>query len=220
MQGIGFLLMGLSGLGLVAGGALVLYALRTDRLDLAKQVGTFALGWAALYLVVLTGASLTSQEKVLDLKERKAFCGFYLDCHLGVSVEEVQRVSHVGEDAEQVQADGVFYLITVRVNNDGMQARLPLRNPKATLIDAYGVTYTRSLEAEQALAEAEGVPMAFARSVSAGHSYTKTIIFDVPSAVRAPKLLVTQGMVLDRFIERFLIGDEDSLFHRKTVFSI
>jgi len=222
MQGIGFLLMGLSGLGLVAGGALVLFALRTDRLDLAKQVGTFALGWAALYFVVLTGTSLTSQEKVLDLKERKAFCGFYLDCHLGVSVEAVQRVSHVGQGAEQVQADGVFYLITVRVNNDGMQARLPLRNPKATLIDAYGVTYTRSLEAEQALAEAEaeGVPIAFARSVSAGHSYTKTIIFDVPSTVRAPKLLVTQGMVLDQFIERFLIGDEDSLFHRKTVFSI
>ncbi len=220
MQGIGFLLMGLSGLGLVAGGALVLYALRTHRLYLAKQVGTFALGWAALYLVVLTSASLTSQEKVLDLKERKAFCGFYLDCHLGVSVEAVQRVSHVGQDAEQVQADGVFYLITVRVNNDGVQARLPLRNPKATLIDAYGVTYTRSLEAEQALAEAKGVPMAFARSVSAGHSYTKTLVFDVPPGVRAPKLLVTQGMVLDRFIELFLIGDEDSLFHRKTVFAV
>ncbi len=220
MQGIGFLLMGLSGLGLVAGGALVLYAVRTDRMNLAKYVGMFALGWAALYLVVLTGASLASQEKVLDLKERKAFCGFYLDCHLGVSVEEVQRVSHVGQDAEQVQADGVFYLITVRVNNDGVQARLPLRNPKATLIDAYGVTYTRSLAAEQALAEAEGMPMAFARSVSAGHSYTKTIIFDVPPGVRAPKLLVTQGVVVDRFIELFLIGDEDSLFHRKTVFAV
>ena len=220
MQAIGFLLMGLSGLGLVAGGALVLYAVRTDRMNLAKYVGMFALGWAALYLVVLTGASLASQEKVLDLKERKAFCGFYLDCHLGVSVEEVQRVPHVGERAEQVQADGVFYLITVRVNNDGVQARLPLRNPKATLIDAYGVTYTRSLEAERALAEQEGVPMAFTRSVSAGHSYTKTLVFDVPPGVRAPKLLVTQGMVVDRFIERFLIGDEDSLFHRKTVFAV
>ncbi len=212
--------MGLSGLGLVAGGALVLYAMRTDRMNLAKHVGMFALGWAALYLVVLAGASLTSQEKVLDLKERKAFCGFYLDCHLSVSVEEVQRVPHVGERAEQVQADGVFYLITVRVNNDGVQARLPLRNPKATLIDAYGVTYTRSLAAEQALTEAEGMPMAFARSVSAGHSYTKTLVFDVPPGVRVPKLLITQGMVLDRFIERFLIGDEDSLFHRKTVFAV
>ncbi|MFB3133439.1 MAG: hypothetical protein ACE10K_13050 [Rhodothermales bacterium] len=159
MQGIGFLLMGLSGLGLVAGGALVLYALRTDRLDLAKQVGTFALGWAALYLVVLTGASLTSQEKVLDLKERKAFCGFYLDCHLGVSVEEVQRVSHVGEDAEQVQADGVFYLITVRVSSDAVRAKMTLEHPKATLIDARGATYERSLEAEQALAASEGVPV-------------------------------------------------------------
>ena len=217
MQAIGFLLMGLSGLGLVAGGAFVLFALRTDRIELAKYTGMFALGWSALYLVVLTGTSLTSQEKVLDLHERKAFCGFYLDCHLGVSVEDVQRVVHVGEGPEAVQADGIFYLITVRVNNDGVEARLPLRNPKATLTDAYSATYTRSLKAERALAREENVPMAFTRSVAAGHSYTKTLVFDVPADVRTPKLLITTGIALDRFIELFLIGDEDSLFHRKTV---
>ena len=220
MQAIGFLLMGLSGLGLVAGGALGLFAVRTDRIALAKYIGTFALGWSALYLVVLTGTSLTSEEKVLDLHERKAFCGFYLDCHLGVAVEDVQRVTHLGEGPETVQADGIFYLITVRVNNDGVEARMPLRNPKATLTDAYGATYTRSLEAERALAKVEKVPMAFTRNVAAGQSYTKTLVFDVPSGVQTPKLLITTGIAIDRFIELFLIGDEDSLFHRKTVFAV
>jgi hypothetical protein len=222
MQAIGFLLMGLSGLGLVGGGALVFYAVRTDRIDLAKYVGLFALGWAALYLVVLAGASLTSQETVLGLKERKAFCGFYLDCHVGVSVEDVQRVAHLGEGAGRVQADGVFYLVTVRVSSDAVNPSisLSLKNPKATLVDDAGATYGRSLDAERVLAEAKGVPVAFARSVSAGDSYAKTLVFDVPSDVRAPKLLVTQGVALDRLIELFLIGDEDSLFHRKTVFAV
>lgn len=220
MQAIGMLLMGLSGLGLVGGGALVLYAVRTDRLDLAKYVGLFALGWAALYLVVLAGASLTSQETVLGLKERKAFCGFYLDCHVGISVEDVQRVARLGEGAGQVQADGVFYLITVRVSSDAVRAKLPLVNPKATLIDDAGATYGRSLDAERLLAAAEGVPVDFAQSVSAGDSYTKTLVFDVPSGVRAPTLLITEGVVLERLIELFLIGDEDSLFHRKTVFAV
>ena len=220
MQAIGFLLMSLSGLGLVAGGALVLFALRTHRTDLAKYVGLFALGWATLYLVVLAGTSLTSQETVLGLKERKAFCGFYLDCHLGVSVEAVQRVTHFGEGPDAVQADGVFYLITVRVSNDGVEARLPLQNPEATLTDAYGTAYRRSPDAERAFATAEDVPMAFTREVSAGESYTKTLVFDVPTDVRAPQLLITTGVALERFIELFLIGDEDSLFHRKTVFAV
>lgn len=204
----------------MAGGALVLFALRTDRIDLAKYVGMFALGWAALYLVVLTGASLMSQETVLGLYERKAFCGFYLDCHLGVSVEDVQHATHLGEGADAVQADGVFYLITVRVDNDGVEARLPLQNPKATLTDASGATYARSLDAERAFAAMEGVPMAFTRRVSAGDSYTKTLVFDVPLDVCAPRLLITKGIALDRFIELFLIGDEDSFLHRKTVFAV
>ena len=220
MQAIGFLLMGLSGLGLVAGGGLGLYALRTQRPMLIKNTGMFALGWAALYLVVLGSTSLLSQETVLNLDERKAFCGFYLDCHLGVSVEAVQRVGHLGKGAAQVQADGVFYLITVRVSSDALGAKMTLEHPKATLIDARGGAYERSLEAEQALAASEGVPVAFVRRVIAGDSYTKTLVFDVPPTVTSPTLHITKGATLERLMELFLIGDEDSLFHRKTVFAL
>ena len=220
MHAIGFLLMGLSGLGLVAGGGLALYGLRTGRPTLIKNVALFALGWAALYLIVLVSTSLASQETTLSLNERKAFCGFYLDCHLGVSVDGIEQATHIGEGTAAIQAEGIFYLITVRVNNDGVQAQLPLRNPQATLIDTHGTTYNRALDAERMLATTTGVPMAFARAVVAGDSYTKTIVFDVPRTIKSPKLLLTTGDSLERFLELFLIGDEHSLFHQKTVFTI
>jgi len=212
--------MGLSGLGLLAGGVLTLYALRTERPALIKNTGLFALGWMTLYFVVLVGTSLTSEETVLSLKERKAFCGFYLDCHLGVSVEDVQRVMHVGEGAAQVQSRGVFYVVTVLVSSDAVLARLGLENPEARLIGARGRTGARSLKAEQALTAAEGVPTAFARRLDAGQSYTTTLVFDVSPDVTSPRLLITKGVAFERFMELFLIGDEDSLLHRKTVFAL
>ncbi len=220
MQAIGFLLMALSALGLLAAGGLVLYALRIERRSLIKYVGMFALGWASLYLLVLTGTSLASQETTLSLNERKAFCGFYLDCHLSVSVENIDQAMRIGQGAASLEAEGTFYMITIRVNNDGLQADIPLRNPEATLSDAQGIVYHRSLEAERLLATLEGVPMAFAQHVVEGDSYTKIIVFDVPSTMKAPRLLITQGDAFDRFIELFLIGDEDSFLHQKTVFAL
>ncbi|MFQ5571274.1 MAG: DUF4352 domain-containing protein [Rhodothermales bacterium] len=220
MHPIGNLLMGLSFLALVAGGGVLVYALRTDRPALARHVGMFALGWGALYLIVLFGTSLLSEEHVLHLNERKDFCGFYLDCHLGVSVEHVAQATYVGEGALQETATGMFYLITVRVDNDGVQADIPLLNPRATLHDARGRTYERALEAEKALAASEGTSVAFARRLPAGSSYTKTLVFDVPANVTSPTLLITKGVAVERFIELFLIGDEDSFLHRKTVFDV
>jgi hypothetical protein len=41
-------------------------------------------------------------------------------------------------------------------------------------------------------------------------------VFDLPRSVRRPRLQFTEGYWIDRLIELFLIGDEDSLLHGKT----
>jgi hypothetical protein len=45
-------------------------------------------------------------------------------------------------------------------------------------------------------------------------------VFDLPSDIRNPSLLITEGPWMGRLIELFLIGDEDSLFHKKTRFRL
>jgi len=49
-----------------------------------------------------------------------------------------------------------------------------------------------------------------------GESYVSTLIFDLPPAVQAPVLLINEG----DWLTRFVIGNENSLAHKKTVFQI
>ncbi len=42
----------------------------------------------------------------------------------------------------------------------------------------------------------------------------------MPPSASDAKLLITEGYGIDKVIERFLIGDEDSLFHAQTFFKL
>jgi hypothetical protein len=53
-------------------------------------------------------------------------------------------------------------------------------------------------------------------AVSANSPFTTPIVFDLPTNVRDPKLLVTDTPGVDRAIEGLLIGDEDSFLHKRT----
>jgi hypothetical protein len=48
----------------------------------------------------------------------------------------------------------------------------------------------------------------------------KTIVFDLPADAKDPLLDLTEGFGIDRAIESFLIGDEDSIFHKRTYFKL
>ena len=53
---------------------------------------------------------------------------------------------------------------------------------------------------------------------SAAGDYSTKLVFDLPADVASPKLHVHEGTWIARLSEMFLIGDEDSLFHKKTLF--
>jgi hypothetical protein len=56
--------------------------------------------------------------------------------------------------------------------------------------------------------------------VAAGEAFTTTLVFDLPPGVEHPRLVLTEGPPAERAPELFLIGDEDSFLHRKTVFAL
>src|SRR5712691_9539522 len=74
----------------------VIHALLREKRELLQAIGLGALIWAAAYAAILLTMSLTSQPRVLGLHEAKRFCGFYLDCHMGVSVEAVDTAKTIG----------------------------------------------------------------------------------------------------------------------------
>jgi hypothetical protein len=60
----------------------------------------------------------------------------------------------------------------------------------------------------------------FDQKVSPGGGFEKEIVFDLPEDVRAARLDIAEGIGVDKVIESVLIGDEDSIFHKRTRFRL
>ena len=165
-------------------------------------------GWAVVYTTMLLASSLTSDERVLDVAQDKKFCGFYLDCHMQVAVTSVDTVREIGLR----RANGVFYVVTLRVSSDAVRARLNLIAPRLVLRDAGGRSYDQVPDPQGAAA--------LAREIGPEESFSSTVVFDVPEDATNLRLHVSMGVWVDRLIEAVLIGDEDSILHKRTSFRI
>src|SRR3712207_3746360 len=83
-------------------------------------------GWFGVYAVFLVTVSLFSEEKLLNLNEPKAFCGFYLDCHLNAAVTNVRKTKTFGNKT----ANGEFYVVRVKIFSDAKSATLGVHSAK------------------------------------------------------------------------------------------
>ncbi|MGB5352862.1 MAG: hypothetical protein WBN32_04535, partial [Woeseia sp.] len=58
------------------------------------------------------------------------------------------------------------------------------------------------------------LPGEMERDLTAGEGRPFTLLYAVPADAGPLRLYVTEGYGIDHVIEAFLIGDEDSLFHK------
>ncbi len=194
----------------------VIHALLREKRELLQAIGLGALIWAGAYLAILLTMSLSSRPRMLGLHEAKRFCGFYLDCHMGVSVEAVDTAKTIGAPPTQRVAAGRFWIVTMSVSNTARRVPLRLHNARAVVTDGQGRRYERDTAAEQRL----GADASLDRQAGPGESYTVRLVFDLAVDSAAPTLYVTEGYGIDHLIELVLAGDENSLLHAKTSFRL
>lgn len=203
------ILMVLATVGLMmVAAAVFVHARVTKRPTPWRVLGLGATGWAGLYAAMLLATSLYSRELVLGTDENKKFCGFYLDCHMQVAVTRVDTVRELGLR----RANGIYYVVTLRVSSDAVRARLNLMSPKLVLRDNSGRAYDRVPNTTDIAA--------LTREIGPEESFHSTIVFDVPDDATDLRLHVSMGFWADRLIETFLIGDEDSMLHKRVSFRI
>jgi hypothetical protein len=181
----------------------------TRQVWLAKFVFGAVGVWFAVYAVLLASVSFFSVEKTLNLNEPKAFCGFYLDCHIHAAVTDVRKTKTFGNKT----ADGEFYVVRVKIFSDARRAELGLHAPEFEVVDAVGRRFKR-------LADLENPEPSWDTKVPAGGSFEKEAVFDLPENVSNPRLDVSEGIGADKVFEMFLIGDEDSLWHKRALFML
>ena len=168
--------------------------------------------WLIFYGVMLFGSSLLSKEKTLALNEPKKFCGFYLDCHMHTAVAGVKKAKTIGDKT----AKGEFYIVNVQVFSDAVREPLQLAATEAIVIDGQDQTYDRDTDAETRL----GSQPEFETRIGPEESFTKEIVFDLPADVKEPRLDIRDGFGIDIAIEAVLIGDEDSILHKRNFFKL
>jgi hypothetical protein len=206
---MGVLLMLLTIGGLFLAVLLMIVAGVTRQVWLAKFVFGAVGVWFAVYAVLLATVSFFSVEKTLNLNEPKAFCGFYLDCHMNAAVTDVTKTKTFGNKT----ADGEFYVVRVKIFSDARRAELGLHAPEFEVVDGNGSRFKR-------LADLEKPEPSWNTKVPANGSFEKEAFFDLPENVSNPRLDVSEGIGVDKVFELFLIGDENSLWHKRALFKL
>ncbi len=206
-MGLLMMLLTISGLGL----AFILYVVARllEQVWLSKFVLGAVTVWLVFYTTMLLGVSLASQEKILDLNEAKEFCGFYIDCHLHASVSDVQTAKQFDDKT----ANGVFYIVKVKISNDARRVELGLHDPKFEVVDEQRRTF-------KPVGFSADLGNSFERKIPAGGSFEGEVVFDLPIDVTNPRLDIAEVIGIDKVIETVLIDDEDSIFHQRTRFKL
>jgi len=170
-------------------------------------------GLAAAYLAVLFVAGAASREQVLPAGSEKYFCE--LDCHLAYRVEQVAPV-------RTAEGGGTTWVVRVRTRFDertissrrSREAPLWPNPRKLELIDSNGNAHAEADTLEPVLAGGSSTPLT--RELRPGESYTTTLLFVLPAGAIPAKLSLTE----DLLVNRFLIGNERSLFHRRVLLGL
>lgn len=183
-------------------------------------LGTFIVINAA-YLGLLLVFSITSKDRLLVHGEEKHFCE--IDCHLAYSVTDVRDAKTLGEGANQITASGIFRVVTIKTRFDdktiGPNRGDSLLYPNsrvAMLSDENGTQYFPSAAAWKVLDKTQQAGSAMTLPLRPGESYSTVIVFDLPSDIKNPTLLLKEGESLTHFV----IGHENSPLHKKTRFQI
>jgi len=195
--------------------AIVFSFRRRDKLRHAlAAIAVLVLGYGALLLVYCA----FSRERILGRGEEKYFCE--LDCHIAYSVQNVQRTKSIGSTT----ADGEFYVVTVRVRFDETtiaawrprDAPLPPNPRLISLVADCGPELGPSSAGQRAWEQIHGPSASLSEPLRPGESYQTMFVFDVPTGLQYPKLLVSSR----GFPMPVLIGDESSVLHKKTYFRL
>lgn len=183
----------------------------------ARRVALSAAAMAGGYLVALVAFSLASGARQVEPGNARYFCE--IDCHLAYSVVDARRVVSI----DGVRANGAYEMVTLKVwfdprTTSAHRGDAPLTpNPRsARLLDADGRSYPPSAAGLRALETERGAQTPLTRALRPGERYTTTLVFEVPSTLREPRLLLTG----DDPVTRLLIGHENSLLHRPIPFRL
>jgi hypothetical protein len=107
-------------------------------------------------------------------------------------VTGVGRSPEISNGAATARATGIFYIVTIRVDNDAKRASFRWDERIPHIVDAQGHRYDKSPDGQAAL-NASTKPN---YTIPAGQSASFQAVFDVPADIQAPALALDNGILM------------------------
>lgn len=163
----------------------------------------------AIYLGAVVVVSLLTPRRVVEIDEDWCFDDW---C---VAVDSVSFAHEVGPSERPVRANGMFCIVRLRLSNHARGRDQRASSAAVHLLDEVGHRYEVSLEGQSAYESQYGPTPPLTATIPLGQSVTTVRLFDVPRVLSDVGLTVVhpEGFAPGLFI----IGDQASLFHRRTV---
>ncbi len=169
----------------------------------ARRLGAPVGAGAFVYFALLVGFALGSREVTIAPGQEKYFCE--IDCHLAYSVRANREDLQSGQRQLHVTLRTRFDETTISQRRPKDAPLTP--NPRQVLlIDSQGRSFTP--------AGTTGTPLT--RSLMPGEAYETELTFHLPADAAQLRLLITSP----GWEEHLLIGDENSLGHKKTYLAV
>ena len=214
---MGFAIMLVTLIGCVYAGAVIRNAWKSRQYARGIKVAKLTAIGLLIYLGVLLGVSFMSTEKVAGGGEDVLFCDLLADCSRRAAVIGVDKRRTLGGPPREMIAEGMYYLVTVKVISYAQDPSLKPRDLSGVVMDARGNEYAPFAPGQRYVDNPGGSKDPFELRVGpSGGSYKRVLVFDLPRDIEQPALVLQEGSFLEHLAELFVIGDEDSLFHRKT----
>ncbi len=190
--------------GLIVGTAAILIFWFARKPKIARGIAIAAMCCASAYVTLLIGFSAASHSRTLAHGKEKYFCE--IDCHLAYSVVDVRETAANSAIDYVVKLRTRFDETTIGPNRP-KDAPLTPSPREVRLIDSLGRIYSPLSSSGTSLMT----------PLRPSESYITELEFRVPGDAKGLELLVN---TTPAWPDKFVIGDENSLWHKKTYFAL
>ncbi len=139
-----------------------------------------AIGFSLLAML----AALNRRDQNVGLNQEIQYDDF------AFSVLGARKASTLGKGDSQA-ADGVYYVVTIKVANHAARVDYTFKKKAAILIDESGREFHVSASGQRALESSEGQHCG--APIPAGASCVIDVVFDVPKSANASQLRISEG---------------------------
>jgi hypothetical protein len=196
--------------------AVVITCLRIGWLLLRRrrEAALFNLKWlgicTAVYFALLLVLSAFTPQRVYQVGNTRCFDDW---C---ISVENAKSENQIGP--EGFTTNGRLLLVTLRISSRARRVRQSEPYTEVFLLDAKGRQYEVAELPQRAFEAIKGPQAQLGTMLDPGGTFTTVRIFDIPEDLTQIGLATGQRGVLNPSI--FIIGDEASIGHKRTIFRI